>query len=169
MPLAAIEALLDDSSDAQVRRLWEALDAAGLPSQTRHTGATNAPHLTLVSAPLIDGGHVDLAGARLGPLLPIQVRVTGLALLGDGPRHALALLCAVPSPVLAAVEELARAVGDPRAGAWVPHLTLGRRLTGAQVGRALEVLGEQRIPLERLVLDRVRRWDPATRSVTTVC
>lgn len=168
MPLAAIEALLDPASDARVRDLWGALDAEGLPSQARHRGATNAPHLTLVCAPRIDDAHIELAAARFGRLLPIEVPMTGLAVLGDGKRQALALLCAVPAPVVAAVTDLARTVADPRSGAWVPHITLGRRLTASQVGRALEVLGEQRIQEERLTVDRVRHWDPLTRSVTAL-
>lgn len=166
MPLAAIEALLDEASDALVRDPWAALDDVGLPSQSRHRGATNAPHLTLVSAPRIDEIVLGSAADLLAPLLPLSVEVGGYAVVGATPRHALAVLCSVPASLVASVEELARAVVDPRSGAWVPHVTLGRRLTATQVGRALEVLGEQRIRPDRLTLDRMRHWDPTTCSVT---
>lgn len=188
MPLAALEALLDPESDAAARGLWVALDAAGLPSQAHHRGPTNAPHLTLVAAPRVDDGLVELTRTLLGPLLPCPVEVCGHVTFGVPPRVTLALLCTVPEALRAAVARLEAVVGGPRDGravgpraggidlgrGWVPHLTLARRMTAAEVGRALDVLGRE--PASgpgsgsgaRLTLTRVRRWDPVTRTVTPV-
>lgn len=168
MALSSLEALLDDASDRAVRDLWTALDEAGLPSQAQHRGASNAPHLTLLAAPQIEAVHLDAAVDVLGPLIPATVDVSGYAVFGDGARHTLALLCAVRPRLTVAVEQLTEAVGAGQGRAWAPHLTLGRRLTATQVGRALEVLGDQRIPPRRVTLVAARHWDPATRSVTSV-
>ena len=65
-----------------MRRSWDALHGAGLASQHDHRGATNAVHLTVVAAADLTDEAVDGATRRLGPLLPITVRVSGLLLLG---------------------------------------------------------------------------------------
>ena len=49
--LHALELLPDDAGCDVVRRDWQALRDAGLPSQLDHSGTTNAPHLTLLAAP----------------------------------------------------------------------------------------------------------------------
>jgi 2'-5' RNA ligase len=168
MPLSSLEVLLDRTSDTAVRGLWSALDGAGLPSQAQHRGVSNAPHLTLVSAPQINAAHLGWAEELLGPLIPAAVDVSGHVVFGDGARHTLALLCAASAPLTDAVTRLSLGMGVDQERARVPHITLARRLTAAQVGRALEVLGDQRMSLRRVTLAEVRHWDPATRSVTTV-
>mgnify|MGYP000157915916 CR=1 FL=1 len=41
------ELLLDSGLDTAVRREWAALSDAGLPSQNRHRGESNRPHITV--------------------------------------------------------------------------------------------------------------------------
>ncbi|MFM6849537.1 MAG: hypothetical protein ACKOVB_10580 [Terrabacter sp.] len=43
-------------------------------------------------------------------------------------------------------------------GRWLPHVTLGRGFRAAQVGEALEVLGQ--VPVLDGAIEEVRRWDP---------
>src|SRR6478609_7648979 len=80
--LHAIELLPDDAGRDAVRRDWQALRDAGLPSQLDHRGATNAPHVTVVSAAGLPADVVARAAALLEPLLPVRARVSGLLLLG---------------------------------------------------------------------------------------
>ncbi len=78
--LQSVEALLDPVLDASVREEWARLLEAGLPSQARHTGASNAPHVTLAVAERI-GADAD---ARLPGALPADlptVRLGGLLVL----------------------------------------------------------------------------------------
>ena len=89
MPLHAVELLLAPRDDAWVREVWAALAAAGLPSQARHAGATNAPHLTVLSAPALDPHACRMTAAALAAHLPAPVPVAGIALLGSD-RYALA-------------------------------------------------------------------------------
>ena len=165
MPLAALEAVLDPESDAAVRACWAALDEAGLPSQAQHRGETNAPHVTLVSAPAIGAPHVAVARTLLGPNLPVGFSVAGWALFGEGSHYTLALLGAAPAALVSAVDVLGRAVGDPRAGGWVPHVTVAHRIGAGQLERAMAVVDGAGLRPQRLVLSGVRRWDPASRTV----
>ena len=63
----ALELLPDDAGVDVVRRDWQALRDAGLPSQLDHRGATNTPHLTAVAAPALGPADeeraVELVGA----------------------------------------------------------------------------------------------------------
>ena len=141
-----VELVVDDTTDAAVRRSWDLLAAAALPSQARHPGATNRPHVTLAVASAIPAS-VDsrLAGAVSG--LPLPVRLGGLVCFA-GRRWILAGLV-VPSAELLRVHS---AVADVVLGCpglsplmfpdrWTPHVTLARGLTAEQVGAALGVLG----------------------------
>src|SRR3954453_7425517 len=80
--LHALELVPDDAGDAAVRRDWQALRDAGLPSQLDHTGGTNTPHLTLLALPAMDTAIETRAADLVGALLPVTVRVAGLAFLG---------------------------------------------------------------------------------------
>ena len=80
--LHALELLPDDAGQAAVRRDWQALRDAGLPSQLDHSGTSNAPHLTVLAAPDRRSGGRARGGA-VGPLLPVEVRASGLLLFGS--------------------------------------------------------------------------------------
>jgi len=113
--------------------------------------------------------HV-LARARemFSALLPCSVDIPGLLVVGHGP-FVLAESVIVPPGVTEAVRELERIAAEsrPPARPWVPHLTLGKRLTASQVGRALEVLAD--VPAPRAVeIAGLRRWDPDQRVTAMV-
>ena len=168
MALAALEAVLDPESDSAVRACWSALEEAGLPSQAQHRGETNAPHVTLVSAPVIGVAHVAVARALVAPKLPVEMAIAGWVLFGEGRHYTLALLGSVPASLVSVVEVLAGAVGDPRTGAWVPHVTVARRIGAGQFERAMEVLDGAGLRPEGLVLAGLRHWDPGTRTVAEI-
>jgi len=161
-PLHSLELLPDEEGQAVVRRDWQALRDAGLPSQLDHRGPTNAPHVTVLAAPVIDTGAEALAAEVLAPLLPVPVRASGLVLFG-GRRLTVARVVDVEESLLAAVVRVRAAVPDlPRHG-WLPHVTLARRLERADVQRAVDVLGHDDVVL---TLTCLRHWDPDTRTVT---
>ena len=162
--LHAIELVPDDAGQDRVRRDWQALRDAGLPSQLDHRGATNAPHLTLVAAPGIDPAAADLAVARVGALLPVTVRTAGVLVLGR-PRIRLARLVDVDDEVVAAVLAVRAAVPDRQHRGWVPHVTLARRLPRADLQRATDAVGHDDVVL---TLTSLRRWDPDEGTVTTL-
>lgn len=154
----------DEAGRSAVLDDWQALRDAGLPSQLDHRGASNAPHLTLVAAPLLPQEALDVAEARLGGLLPVAARLSGLLVLG-GERVTLARAVDVDDLVLRRVLAVRAQVPDRHPGGWLPHVTLARRVARSDLPRALEVLdpggGE-------LVLAGLRRWDPELGAITTL-
>ncbi len=160
----AFELLPDEAGCDVVRRDWQALRDAGLPSQLDHRGTTNGPHLTLVAAPALDPADDARALEALAPLLPAEVRVAGIALLG-GSRVTVARLVDVPDELARAVIDLRRGTADVQHPGWLPHITLGRRIPRSGVAGALAVLGHADVVLR---LDTLRRWDPDADDVRTL-
>ena len=160
----ALELLPDDAGCDVVRRDWQALRDAGLPSQLDHRGATNSPHVTVLAAPALDGDDEQRAVDLVAPLLPAQVRASGIALLG-GTRVTLVRVLDVPDPLVRAVLAVRSGVRDVQHVGWLPHITLARRTDRADVGRAVEVLGHEDVVL---TLASLRRWDPDAGIVTTL-
>ena len=154
----------DLSGQEVVRRDWQALRDAGLPSQLDHPGRTNAPHVTVVSAPDLPDDVVDLARVRLGSVLPVRARAAGLLLLG-GERLTVARAVDIDDDVVRRVLAVRVHVTDRQHAGWLPHVTLARRLERASAQRAVDVLGHDDV---ELVLTTLRRWDPDRDHVTTV-
>jgi len=161
----SIEMLLDAGDDAAIRSAWQALAAAGLPSQAHVAAATNRPHITLLAAAGIGAGADDpLRG--LAARLPFG-GVLGAPLVFGGPRHTLARLVVPTAQLLELHAEVYRlalphVTGEVfahcRPGHWTPHATLGRRLTGADVGAALTCLGGAFADTQ-IQVTGLRRWD----------
>ncbi|WP_377642593.1 hypothetical protein [Oryzobacter terrae] len=117
-----------------------------------------------MAAPVLADEVVEAASRRLGPLLPLTVRVSGLLLLG-GSRVTLARAVDVDDDTLRAVLDVRSTVPGRRHPGWLPHVTLARRLPRDRVQDAVDVLGWDD-PGLRLV--ELRRWDPDAGVVTRV-
>lgn len=171
--LHALELVPDEAGLEALRRDWEALRAAGLPSQLDHTGASNTPHVTVVSAPDLPDAALDVATARLGGLLPVRARVAGVLLLG-GARVTVARALDLDDDVVRRVLAVRVQVPDRAHLGWLPHVTLARRVDRADVPRALAALdaldrpdGGPQAEVE-VRLTELRRWDPDRGRVTTI-
>lgn len=162
--LHTLDLVPDIAGQDLVRRDWQALRDAGLPSQLDHRGHSNAPHVTVVSAPDLPDDAVDVAKARLGTLLPVRARAAGLLLLG-GERLTVARAVDIEDDVVRRVLAVRVQVPGRQHTGWLPHVTLARRLDRASAQRAIDVLGYQDV---ELVLTTLRRWDPDRDRVTTV-
>ncbi len=162
--LHALELVPDDAGRDVVLADWRLLRDAGLPSMLDHAGATNTPHVTVLSAPGLTADHERLAADLLGPLLPLELRCAALGVLG-GERVSLVRLVDAPDQLTAAVLELRAAVPDAWHPGWLPHVTLARRLPRADLARAFDVLGADDVVLTCPVL---RRWDPEAEEVRVV-
>lgn len=169
MAVHSIDALLDAATDASIRAEWVALSAAGLPSRADHRGASNAPHVTLAAAEVLTGDADEALGRRFADLLPVEVRLGDLLVLG-GRRHVLARgleptpgLLALHRAVLEGLGEAAGVSDLVLPGHWVPHVTLATRLDDEQLRAARSVLAGIRPVDARIVA--VQRWDPRARTV----
>ncbi len=170
----SVELLLDHAADLLIREQWARLAAAGLPSQARHTGATNAPHVTLAArAAIVAEREPDLVATVAS--LPLHVRLGALACFGRR-RFVLVRLVVGDVGLLEMQARVASALGpdpdDPDGagtlvpGRWTPHVTLGHRLSAEQVGAALTVLGGS-VELDATAVS-CRRWDGAARRAWRV-
>ncbi|MDI9896718.1 2'-5' RNA ligase family protein [Rhodococcus sp. IEGM 1381] len=153
------ELLLDSGLDAAVRREWAALSDAGLPSQNRHRGESNRPHITVAVAASMPVAVDDGAAVRFDPF---DVLLGGLVVFG-GRTITLARLVVPTSELLDLHARMHEAVGEDSLdhldlGRWTPHVTLARRLTSEEAGSAVRLLSTS---IEDLVGSAValRRWD----------
>ena len=162
--LHALELVPDDDGVEAVRRDWQRLRDAGLPSQLDHPARTNSPHLTVVAAPLLPDAAIAVAQVRRGSLLPVRARTAGLLLLG-GDRLTIARAVDIDDDVVRRVLAVRVQVPDRQHVGWLPHVTLARRVDRADAQRALEVLGHEDVVL---TLTELRRWDPDAGRVTTI-
>lgn len=171
----SIEALLDDESDEAVRATWLALRDAGLPSQARHAGESNAPHVTLVARPVVDAS-TDETLARAAASLPVPIGFAGLVVFGRPPRGLVLARLVTSSVAILGLHDLVHRIssdGDDtesphtRVGAWTPHVTLASRLTPEQLAGAIELVSG--LPdVDRRgtpTLARLRRWDPTEKRI----
>ena len=167
--MRTVELVCDDALDGAVRAVWGRLDAAGLPSLATHPHATNRPHLTLAAADDLPAGAVaDLRAALAG--LPVRVRLDGLIFF-EG-RLGMAVWRVVADDALLDVQaEVWRAIeGADRnplhaPGAWVPHVSLARRVRLEQRAAVAAVVGDTAVE-GRLVA--ARSYDSGTRTVMSL-
>ena len=163
----SVEVVLDDESDRWVRRQWAALAKAGVPSQSRHTGASNRPHVTLALTAQIDPGVESRLRVAVS-VLPVPITIGGLLVFGST-RFVLTRLVVSNAAVLALQEAVMAALPDGAdttvdrhgtfaPGRWTAHITLGRRLTAADVGTAMQALAGVPRGADG-ALTRARRWD----------
>lgn len=154
----SVELLLDPATDAVVRAEWTVLADAGLPSQARHRGASNAPHVTLLARPTIDDSR-EPGLSKLTAVLPLPVRLGRLTVFG-GRRLVLVRPVVLGRALLdlqAAVRELLGSGDRFGPGEWTPHVTLARGMTADEVGAAVGLLaGRREVDGEAV---SCRRWD----------
>ena len=168
----SVEMLLDAAADRAVRAEWDVLASAGLPSQARHTGPTNRPHVTLAVARTLDPSQESAIVAAVSGLLPVPLRLGGLLVFGPGP-FILCRLVVPSSPLLDLQSQVVAAIGrgvdvfpHQAPGAWTAHVTLARRLTAEQLAGAATVLSPMADVQARV--QAVRRWDGEAKVAWTV-
>lgn len=166
--VVSLELVFDETSDAVIRREWDALVAADLPSQARHTGASNRPHITLLVRSAL--GDPDLSA--LAADLPLRLTLGAPLIFGAGRSRVIAR-SVIPSVSLLDFHARVHALAGPgddamytQPGAWTAHVTLARRVPLDRLGEASAVLagvGEAEVPV---TVTGVRRWDSASRTVS---
>jgi 2'-5' RNA ligase len=173
----SVELLLDERAEAAVRRQWNLLTDAGLPSERRAEPRPpvdhHCPHITLFAGDAIPAdAEVKLSGLVGGLRLELQLG----AVMVFGPRRGRAILVrqVTPSVPLLQLQEQVAAVcgaeadGQFGAGRWAPHVTLARRLSTDQVGDALVALDwtvDRPVPVE---VTACRRWDGSRKTAWLV-
>jgi len=155
--VAALELYFDAPAEKRLRRLWDALEEAGVPTLRDLTHRMHRPHLSLTGAERLDAGAVAtaLAGLKAAPQLEVRLDYIGQFLgrvLWLGPVPHADLLAHH-----AAVHERLATAGIAgfdhyQPGRWVPHCTLSMRVPLPKMTEAI-----------RLCLDTL----PITASLTS--
>ena len=129
----SIELVFDPDTEAAIRRIWEDLAAAGIPSQA----PASRPHVTLAVAERIDP-DVDELLSPVAQRLPLGCAIGAPVLFGRA-NVVFARLVVPTSELLALHAEVHRLclphlVPGPMAnslpGQWTAHVTLARRVGG---------------------------------------
>jgi len=165
----SVEMLPDARVDAAVRADWLALIEAGLPSAGRHPSDSNRPHVTVAVRDVLPLDAV--AGLRsLAEALPVAGSWGGATVFPAGERFVLARPLVVTADLLAFHRRVVQFLGPPperfavtAIDRWTPHLTLARRMTGEQIGRALALLGAAPVTG---AMTGLRLWDAEQKLVT---
>jgi 2'-5' RNA ligase len=160
----SVELLFDPDTEATLRRIWDELAAADLPSRV----PAGRPHVTMVVAEQI-APDVDALLRPIVQQLPLECDVGAPLLFGQS-NAVLARLIVPTAELLALHADVHRICGPhllpgplPHSlpGQWTAHVTLARRVEGAQLGPVLQIAGQ---PAEiRGQLAGLRRWDGTER------
>jgi hypothetical protein len=129
----AVCLLFDNPADSAVRRLWDRLEAAGIPTLATHTHGHHVPHLTYASLRTYDLAQVSSALTALPTGPPLVLHLDALGTF----RRSRCWLGPAVTPVLiagqtAVVDAVCATGADLHKhyvpGAWIPHVTLAPRL-----------------------------------------
>jgi 2'-5' RNA ligase len=156
----SIELLFDGETEAAIRRIWDDMAAAEIPSRT----PAGRPHVTLAVAERIDADVDELLRPVL-QRLPLGCAIGAPVLFGRS--NVVFTRLVVPSRELLDLHaEVHRLCGphlapEPMAnslpGQWTAHVTLARRVDGAHLGQAVTV--GARPPQIDGRFAGLRRWD----------
>lgn len=142
--VAALECYLDHAATRRIRALWDALEAAGIPSLRDLTHRRHVPHISLAVADQLDPARVAsaLAGLPAPPPLPLEFPYAGqfvgrVLWLGPAPSAALLTHHATVHTRLAAAGIDVDELYHP--GRWVPHCTLSMRVPRPLIGEAVRL------------------------------
>jgi 2'-5' RNA ligase len=137
----ALQMFFDPAGEAAVRRMWERLERAGVPSLATRTHRQHRPHVTLAGAQ-----RLALAGTAIEATRDLLGNELTLSTLGTFPGEQAVLLlgitvtaellrthCAVHAGIESASEDLWAMY---RPGRWVPHCTLAIGLDTDQLTAA---------------------------------
>ena len=141
----AVCLLLDDRSEAAVRRLWQRLESDGVPSLLTHTHGRHVPHLSYASLLRGEVGPAISALSELPPAPPLPLHFDGLGLFRRSrcwlaPAATPDLVTRQQAVVAALVATGAEVHRSYLPGEWIPHLTLAPRLHLADLGRSAQAV-----------------------------
>ena len=156
----SVELVFDPDTEEAVRRIWDGLREAGIPSQA----PASRPHATLTVAERIDA-EVDALLRTLSARFPFECRI-GAPLLFGRAKMVLARLVVPTTALLDVHSEVHRlclphvspgSMANALPGQWTAHVTVARRIGPAQLSRALRIAGKPQEIVGRVA--GLRRWD----------
>jgi 2'-5' RNA ligase len=160
----SVELLFDADTEARLRQIGADLDAADLSARV----PAGRPHVTVAVAERI-APDVDELLLPIARQLPLGCSVGAPLLFGQS--NAVLARLIVPTTELLALHAAVHRVCGPHLlpgplphslpGQWTPHVTLARRIAGAQLEPVLRIAAQP--PEIRGTLMALRRWDGVDR------
>lgn len=160
--LCAVTLHFDLETDAAIRRLWQVIEDAGLPSPMINTGYR--PHLSLAVCEQMELGSFKESIApimKTTPPIPLKFDHLGVFRGGDG----VIFLGVTPNRTLIDFHNTFWEYLSPHMGGgpvshyspqnWVPHITLDYDLTPELVGQVTTVLLKTPLPVAGLATELV--------------
>jgi hypothetical protein len=153
----SVELVFDQDTETAIRRIWDELRHAGIPSQS----PASRPHATLTVAERIDP-DVDALLRPLVSRFPLRCRI-GAPLVF---KAVLARLLVPTAELLHVHSEVHRLcmphltpgpMANALPGQWTAHVTMARRVMPNQLGRAARIAGKPAEITGSIV--GLRRWD----------
>ncbi|MFI6428092.1 2'-5' RNA ligase family protein [Promicromonospora sp. NPDC050880] len=143
----AVCLLFDRPTERVLRRLWQRLEEAGVPTLASHTHGNHVPHLSLAVLRSWDLDRVRAAVETLPDAGPTTVRFDAVAAFRRG---RMSLVPAVTSALAVRQERLVEALGASGdelhkhyvPGIWTPHVTVATRARLEQTPLVLEAVYE---------------------------
>jgi 2'-5' RNA ligase len=151
----------DLETDAAVRRLWQAVEDAGLPSTMLNLGFR--PHLTLAVCESLDLDAFRLElPAMMAALQPIPLTFSSLGtfIQAEGVVYLGVTVTQALLDLHSQIWHLSQAHMDGIShyyvpGIWVPHITLGYDLLLEQVGQVMNTLLKAPLPVSGMANELV--------------
>jgi 2'-5' RNA ligase len=144
----ALVLFFDPSSEAAIQNVWARLELAGVPSLASRTHRRHRPHISLIVAERLETGQLEDGREPLGAT-HLDVTLYAPAVF---PRTGVLYFTVVPTLALLRLHDevhttLRHSMVSPRdlyaVGGWIPHCTLARGLTRAQLACGIDLLHDQ--------------------------
>lgn len=143
----AVCLLFDGPTERALRRLWQRLEADGVPTLASHTHGRHVPHLSLAVLRSWDLDKVRAAVEALPDAGPTTIQFDAIAAFRRG---RMSLVPAATSALLARQERVVDALGATEEelhkhyvpGTWTPHVTVATRVRLQQTPLVLEAAYE---------------------------
>lgn len=165
----SVELVLDETAEEAIRRQWDLLTEAGLPSlgssgstdRGAETGQRHRPHITVgVARQIWPRIESELEGLQFRPF---PVWLGGVLVFGS--RRPILVRLVVPSEPLLGWHRRVYQLLEPCPGIpanlrpdhWTPHITLARRILPHRLGEAVQAVASDRDSTATVV--GIRRWD----------
>lgn len=154
---------LSDDEEQQVRDVFALLEERGFPPQQQ------TPHITITFAPIMKDHVVQCAAELLPPVIPASLRRVGSVIFGTKRKQTVAWLLETTDELEIAAREITALNPNGRGPRWIPHLTVGLRLSREIVPEYLRVLDELTSShLKEFTAVRAALWRPRIQELTVL-
>ena len=155
----AVELYFDPASDTAIRRVWQAIADAGLPSHLLAAGYR--PHVSLAVCRHLDVDRfAPLLAAYTQTVMPFDIALVSLGVFptAEGVLFYGATVTRTLLDMHAKFYQLFEEVAENQVayyqvGAWVPHCTLAYGLKPVEIASAVEACISSRLPISARVVE----------------